>query len=94
MRYKIEVVCCKFKDCKEEQIRPPRIVRVGLFQQKCPVPLSFPPENVKTEMYTSAMDAIKVAAKAGVNIFCLQQAWSEYDVAKLYFEKNLGAKSS
>lgn len=77
MRYKIEVVSCKFKDCKEEQLRPPRVVKVGLFQQKCPLPLSYPVRKVKTEMYTLAMDAIKVAAKGGVKIFCLQQAWSK-----------------
>lgn len=58
-------------------MRPPRTVKVGLFQQKCPVPLSFPIRKVKTEMYTLAMDAIKVAAKAGVKIFCLQQCWSK-----------------
>lgn len=79
MRYKIEVVSCKFKECKEEQIRQPRVVKVGLFQQKCPVPLSYPIRKIKTEMYTLAMDAIKVAAKGGVKIFCLQQAWSKYN---------------
>lgn len=68
-------------------MRSPRIVRVGIFQQKCPVPLSFPTRNVKTEMYTLAMDAIKVAAKSGVNIFCLQQSWSKYENEQLYLKK-------
>lgn len=74
----MEVISCKFEKYREEQLRPPRIVKVGLFQQKLPVPLSYPIRNVKTEMYTLAIDAVKVAAKAGVNIFCLQQAWSKY----------------
>lgn len=78
MRYKIEVVSCKFKACEIEQMRPPRLVKVGIFQQKCPVAFSYPVRKVKTEMYTLAMDAIKVAAKGGVKIFCLQQAWSKY----------------
>ncbi|CAH1103968.1 unnamed protein product [Psylliodes chrysocephalus] len=74
-RYKMELVKCKFS-YKEEQLRPPRLVRVALFQQKVPVPLTFPIYKVKTEMYTLAMDAVKIAAKGGANIFCFQQAWN------------------
>ncbi|CAG9861438.1 unnamed protein product [Phyllotreta striolata] len=74
-RYKMELVKCKF-DHKEEQLRPARPVRVALFQQKLPVPLTFPIYKVKTEMYTMAMDAIKIAAKGGANVFCFQQAWN------------------
>ncbi|XP_072382110.1 beta-ureidopropionase-like [Diabrotica undecimpunctata] len=74
-RYKLELVKCKFNSTPE-QLRPPRLVRVALFQQKLPVPLTFPIYKVKTEMYTLAMDAVKVAAKGGAKIFCLQQAWN------------------
>ncbi|KAG5893095.1 hypothetical protein JTB14_024296 [Gonioctena quinquepunctata] len=75
-RYKVELTSCRFKNVQDEQIRPARLVRVGLFQQKLPVPLTNPIRKVKTAMYTLAMDAIKIAAKGGVNIFCLQQAWN------------------
>nr|XP_023013526.1 beta-ureidopropionase-like [Leptinotarsa decemlineata] len=76
-RYKVELVSCKFRKIQDEQIRNTRMVKVGLFQQKLPVPLTNPIRRVKMAMYTLAMDAIKVAAKGGVNIFCLQQAWSK-----------------
>ncbi|XP_074040613.1 beta-ureidopropionase [Leptinotarsa decemlineata] len=75
-RYKVELVSCKFRKIQDEQIRNTRMVKVGLFQQKLPVPLTNPIRRVKMAMYTLAMDAIKVAAKGGVNIFCLQQAWN------------------
>ncbi|XP_057655702.1 beta-ureidopropionase-like isoform X1 [Diorhabda carinulata] len=74
-RYKLELVKYKFNHVVE-QLRPPRLIRVALFQQKLPVPLTFPIYKVKTEMYTLAMDAVKVAAKGGAKIFSLQQAWN------------------
>ncbi|KAJ8945851.1 hypothetical protein NQ314_009017 [Rhamnusium bicolor] len=74
-RYKIDLICCGFH-CKDEELRSQRLVRVGLFQQKLPLPLTNPVRTVKLAMYSLASDAIKVAARGGVKIFCLQQAWS------------------
>ncbi|VEN54438.1 unnamed protein product [Callosobruchus maculatus] len=75
-KYKVQLLSCTFTNLREEQMRSTRMVRIGLFQQKLPVPLSYPIRKIKIEMYTLATDAIKIAAKGGVNVFCLQQAWN------------------
>ncbi|XP_018561729.1 beta-ureidopropionase [Anoplophora glabripennis] len=73
--YKINVVSSGFK-CKEEQLRAPRKVRVGLFQHEHPVPTSTPIKETRDAMFKLAKEAIEVAFKGGVNIFCFQEAWN------------------
>lgn len=75
--YNIEVVTCGF-DCKEEQLRAPRKVRVGLFQHQHPVPPATPIKETRDATFKLAKKAIEVAYKGGVNVFCFQEAWSKF----------------
>jgi len=59
-----------------EQLRPPRKVRVGLFQNKLPLPTTTPVGEQRAALHQLAEKAISVAAKCGVNIFCFQETWS------------------
>ncbi|KAJ8957975.1 hypothetical protein NQ318_001976, partial [Aromia moschata] len=74
-KHKFELVSCGFHS-KDEALRKPRLVRVGIFQQKLPLALTDPSNRVKLAMYGLATDAVRVAAKGGVKILCLQQAWN------------------
>ncbi|KAJ8983188.1 hypothetical protein NQ317_005831, partial [Molorchus minor] len=74
-RCKIEVISCGVHS-KDEESRNQRLIRIGLFQQKVPLALTNPCHKVKLAMYSLATDGVKVAARGGVKIFCLQQAWN------------------
>lgn len=73
--YDIEVVTSGF-NCKEEQLRVPRKVRVGLFQHQHPVPTSTSIKETRDATFKLAKEATEVAFKGGVNVFCFQEAWN------------------
>ncbi|KAF7392647.1 beta-ureidopropionase [Vespula maculifrons] len=59
----------------EEQLRPKRIVRVGLIQHSIVLPTTDPIENQKNAIHNKIKEYIDYAATCKVNIICLQEAW-------------------
>ncbi|VEN54441.1 unnamed protein product [Callosobruchus maculatus] len=75
-KYNIELISCGF-NCKEEQLRSPKVVRIGLFQHKLvPFPTTTPIQEMKYALFKFANKAIRIAARAGVNIFCFPETWN------------------
>lgn len=62
--------------CDKEQLRPPRIVKVGLIQNQIVLPTDSPVADQRTALYDRIQIMIEAAASAGVNIICLQEAWT------------------
>ena len=60
-----------------EQLRPPRRVRVGIYQHAHPVPPGAPILEQRTALYKMAEQVISAAALSGVNVFCFQETWSK-----------------
>ncbi|OXB64664.1 hypothetical protein ASZ78_008740 [Callipepla squamata] len=75
-------------DAAPEQLRRPRIVRVGLVQNKIPLPTDTAVAVQVQSWHSSCLhvaalhrrieEMVEVAAMCGVNIICFQEAWSEY----------------
>ena len=63
---------------KAEHIRKPRIVRVGAIQNSIVLPTSDPIDKQRDAIWEKIRIIIKAAAVAGVNIICMQEAWSKY----------------
>lgn len=61
---------------KIEQTRPPRLVRVGLIQNKIQLPTDRPVLDQIESLHTRIGLMIDAAAMAKVNIICLQEAWT------------------
>jgi beta-ureidopropionase len=61
-----------------EQLRAPRNVRVGLFQNKLPLKTTAPIIEQRQALYNLAEKAISAAAALRVNIFCFQETWSKW----------------
>ncbi|KAK5638220.1 hypothetical protein RI129_012515 [Pyrocoelia pectoralis] len=61
---------------KEEQTRLPRIIRIGAFQNKLPLPTTVPIIEQRSALFEIAKKAIGIASKAHVNVFCFQEAWN------------------
>lgn len=59
-----------------EQLRAPRITRVGIFQHKTPLPTWEKIEKQRAALFEMAEKVIGQAAKQNVNVFCFQEAWS------------------
>lgn len=74
--YDLELVTCRFNNSAVEQLRPPKIVRIGIFQHKLPLPPNSPIKEVRDGLFKLAEKAIETAALGGVNVFCFQEAWS------------------
>lgn len=74
---RFEVQGYKFS-CKEEQVRLPRVVRIGAFQNELPVTATSTIKEMRAAVYKMAESAITAAAYLDVNVFCFQEAWSEY----------------
>nr|CAI5827328.1 unnamed protein product [Callosobruchus analis] len=75
-KYNIELISCGF-NCKEEQLRSPKVVRIALFQHKLvPFPTTTPIQEMKYALFKFANKAIRIAARAGVNIFCFPETWN------------------
>ncbi|ENN77619.1 hypothetical protein D910_07597 [Dendroctonus ponderosae] len=62
--------------CPEEQLRKPRLVRVGLFQHQIPLPAPSKVQDMKEAMFKMAREALDAAAAMNVNVFCFQEAWN------------------
>lgn len=54
-----------------------RIVKVGLIQNQIVLPTDSPVADQRTALYDRIQIMIEAAASAGVNIICLQEAWSK-----------------
>ena len=61
-----------------EQLRSPRLVRVGIFQNKLPLKTTATVMEQRQALHTLAEKAISAAAACRVNIFCFQETWSEH----------------
>nr|XP_035973309.1 beta-ureidopropionase-like [Halichoerus grypus] len=64
-------------EAAEEQLRPPRIVRVGLVQNRTPLPADAPVAKQVTALHRRIESIVEVAAVCRVNIICFQEAWSK-----------------
>ncbi|XP_077806610.1 beta-ureidopropionase isoform X4 [Macaca mulatta] len=63
-------------EAAEEQLRRPRIVRVGLVQNRTPLPADAPVAEQVSALHRRIKAIIEVAAMCGVNIICFQEAWT------------------
>ncbi|XP_017481764.1 PREDICTED: beta-ureidopropionase [Rhagoletis zephyria] len=61
---------------QKEQIRKPRIVRVGAIQNSIVLPTTAPVDKQREAIWNKIRIIIKAAAKADVNIICMQEAWT------------------
>ncbi|CAG9770768.1 unnamed protein product [Ceutorhynchus assimilis] len=61
--------------CPEEQLRSPRFVRIGLFQNELPLPATSRIQDMKDAMFKMAKEAVDAAAQLDTNVFCFQEAW-------------------
>ena len=60
----------------EEQLRARRIVRIGAIQNKIVLPTTEPVYRQRDAIFKRVEQMIKAAALCGVNIVCLQEAWT------------------
>uniref|UniRef100_U3IMJ5 Beta-ureidopropionase 1 n=1 Tax=Anas platyrhynchos platyrhynchos TaxID=8840 RepID=U3IMJ5_ANAPP len=63
-------------DAAPEQLRRPRIVRVGLVQNKIPLPTDTAVAVQVAALHKRIEEIVEVAAMCGVNIVCFQEAWT------------------
>ncbi|XP_078082900.1 beta-ureidopropionase [Mustelus asterias] len=63
-------------EASPEQLRQPRVVRVGLIQNKILLPTDSPVSEQIAAIQKRIGDIMEVAALCGVNIICLQEAWT------------------
>ncbi|XP_034237193.1 beta-ureidopropionase [Thrips palmi] len=59
-----------------EQLRAPRIVRVGLIQNKIVIPTDRPLKEQRDALHQHISTIVKAAAESQVNIVCFQEAWT------------------
>ena len=70
----IELKAYKF-DCETEQLRSPRLVRVGVVQNATPLSPSEPIDQQRLALHDKISSITSLASKAGVNIICFQETW-------------------
>ena len=58
-----------------EELRAPRLVRVGLIQHSIVAPTTDPIQNQRDAIHNKIKSYIVQAAQYNVNILCLQEAW-------------------
>lgn len=58
-----------------EQLREPRVVRVGLIQNSIVLPTNAPIKDQYEAIERKIEKMVDAAAAAGVNVLCLQEAW-------------------
>ncbi|XP_039290721.1 beta-ureidopropionase isoform X2 [Nilaparvata lugens] len=61
---------------KPEELRLPRIVRVGLIQNSICLPTTESVEKQRNAIFSKIKEMIIAASHSGVNIVCLQEAWT------------------
>ncbi|XP_055387492.1 uncharacterized protein LOC129616062 [Condylostylus longicornis] len=59
-----------------EELRKPRIVRIGAIQNSICEPTSYPLETQRRSIYEKITKIIDAAALADVNVICMQEAWT------------------
>ncbi|XP_070573348.1 beta-ureidopropionase-like [Ptychodera flava] len=59
-----------------EQLRKPRIVRVGLIQNKIVLPTTAPVADQRDALHQRIGEIVETAALCNVNIVCFQEAWT------------------
>uniref|UniRef100_A0A0E9X7E2 CN hydrolase domain-containing protein n=1 Tax=Anguilla anguilla TaxID=7936 RepID=A0A0E9X7E2_ANGAN len=70
-----ELKGCIF-EAGREQLRQPRVVRVGLIQNAIVLPTDAPVMEQITALHRRVGEMVEVAAMCGVNIVCFQEAWT------------------
>jgi len=70
-----EIKAFKFS-AKKEDTRKPRIVKIGAIQNKTPLDTYAPVEEQRAALFKRIGDIIDSAADMGVNVLCLQEAWT------------------
>ncbi len=60
-----------------EQLRAPRIVRIGAIQHKIAIQPDAPVQDQIKATHKKVGDLIDAAGACGVNVLCLQEAWSK-----------------
>lgn len=63
-------------DASAEQLRPPRVVKLGLIQHSIKRPTTDPVKSQTESIYEAIGRYLDIAGKAKVNIVCLQEAWT------------------
>ncbi|XP_072462844.1 beta-ureidopropionase isoform X3 [Notamacropus eugenii] len=59
-----------------EQLRPSRLVRVGLVQNQIRLPPDAPVSEQVRALHGRIAEILEVAAQCGVNVVCFQEAWT------------------
>lgn len=62
---------------RREELRAARIVRIGLIQHSIVLPTTSKVREQIDAIHEKIADYIKHAASCGVNVICLQEAWSK-----------------
>ncbi|KAG9509828.1 Beta-ureidopropionase [Fragariocoptes setiger] len=73
--HKLNIEAYKF-DCPEEQLRRPRLVRVGIIQNSIRVPTDAPVTRQMQSLHEWIGIILDAAGAANVNIVCMQEAWT------------------
>jgi len=63
-------------DAAREDLRPPRIVRVGAIQNKIVLPTTAPVSEQRDALFRRVGEMVEAAGRSGVNVLCLQEAWT------------------
>lgn len=63
---------------RKEDLRRPRIVRVAAVQNTVDIPTTAPIHVQRDALHEKISNILRVAVTAGVNIVCLQEAWSKH----------------
>ncbi|KAB7501264.1 Beta-ureidopropionase [Armadillidium nasatum] len=61
---------------QQEELTPPRIVKVGLIQNQIVLATTEPIENQRTAIHSRVTEMVEVAFMCGVNIVCFQEVWT------------------
>eukprot|EP00795_Rhopilema_esculentum_P015469 gene15469-6718_t len=59
-----------------EQLRAPRVVRIGAIQNKIILPTDAPISDQITALHNRIKEIAEAAAESSVNVLCLQEAWT------------------
>jgi len=73
-KYNFEIVASKI-EAEPEQLRPPRIVRMGIIQNAIATPTSDPVLDQYLAIESKIEKMIDAAGAMGVNVLCLQETW-------------------
>ncbi|XP_071179090.1 beta-ureidopropionase-like [Mytilus edulis] len=61
---------------EKESLRPPRVVRIGAIQNQIIIPTTEPVPKQIESLHNRISEIIEVASLCGVNVICLQEAWT------------------